>query len=638
MRSLVLAIVLLLINLSYTHSQNFFINDSFDNLVNLNISNGCTTTNILNIGGYTDIASHPDGFLYAVKSNGQLYRIDTSNGLSTYITAFQGSSFYALTADSEGRIFAASGNGELASYQPSTSNMINYPNMGYNASGDLTFYQGEMYMASTQNTLVKIIPNNPSANEVFIDFSSANAVIYGIVSYVDGCNVQTYALSNDLPCKIFEIDWINASFNYVCSIQRSVYGGASQFEFNASVDAISILDTLIQVDGCQDQNADLIVQAESINGDIDYSLDGNNYIEDGIFEDLNFGNYTLYLIDESNCEKVIQISVQAPSLNVDITSTNATCGISNGSILINPIGNGNNFQYSIDNGNTLSTSNYYENLSPQDYYIYVIDDNGCEYTESISIENQASFEINDIIVRNTSCDEVNGSIFIDINTNNNQIEYSLNGNSFQSENYFTNLEAGEYYLIIQDQNNCSYEKNINILSSEAIEFISSSVIPPDCGKNNGQVIIEGFAGENIDIFYQLGNRTTRNGVFNNVAAGTYPAYFFTSDSCFYYIEDITIIEECEIYIPNAFSPNNDRFNDIFQIYAAVPIEIKDMSIFDRWGNLVFLRNNFYSNNFNEGWDGKIKGEYASPNVYIYHIVVVLNGVETHFYGDVTLLR
>ena len=178
------------INLS---AQNLLVNNSNGQLVAFD-ADGCGTVVNANINSYTDIATHPNGLLYGVTSNGQLSEIDLGAGTEIVVHDFAGSSmFYALTADAEGNIFAASGNGVLASYNPTTGADISYANMGFDSSGDLTFYQGQMYMATFDNTIVSVHPDNPSANEVFIDFSSSGATIFGIVSSVEGCTVNTYA-------------------------------------------------------------------------------------------------------------------------------------------------------------------------------------------------------------------------------------------------------------------------------------------------------------------------------------------------------------------------------------------------------------------------------------------------------------
>lgn len=64
-----------------------------------------------------------------------------------------------------------------------------------------------------------------------------------------------------------------------------------------------------------------------------------------------------------------------------------------------------------------------------------------------------------------------------------------------------------------------------------------------------------------------------------------------------------------IFIPNAFTPNNDGKNDVFKVRGKY-INNVEMSIYNRWGELLF-----YSPNATEGWDGTFQNENAPEGVY-----------------------
>lgn len=88
-----------------------------------------------------------------------------------------------------------------------------------------------------------------------------------------------------------------------------------------------------------------------------------------------------------------------------------------------------------------------------------------------------------------------------------------------------------------------------------------------------------------------------------------------------------------IFIPNAFTPNNDNENDVLYVRGQ-NIEIMTFMIFDRWGELVFE-----STDQSSGWDGTFKGELLDPDVYVYHLkVTCTDGQENLIKGNITLLR
>ena len=88
-----------------------------------------------------------------------------------------------------------------------------------------------------------------------------------------------------------------------------------------------------------------------------------------------------------------------------------------------------------------------------------------------------------------------------------------------------------------------------------------------------------------------------------------------------------------IYIPNAFSPNGDKENDVLFVRGQL-IEGMIFRVFDRWGEMVFE-----STNRNYGWDGTFRGKAMDPDVYDYYLkVICIDGIESIIKGNVTLLK
>lgn len=95
-----------------------------------------------------------------------------------------------------------------------------------------------------------------------------------------------------------------------------------------------------------------------------------------------------------------------------------------------------------------------------------------------------------------------------------------------------------------------------------------------------------------------------------------------------------------VYIPNVFKPASASPNDRFTIYAGKDVDkVELLQVYDRWGSLVFEKQNFPVSDPQMGWDGSIGGVAAAPGVYWYLVKVrFLNGFEEVFKGDLTLLR
>ncbi len=93
------------------------------------------------------------------------------------------------------------------------------------------------------------------------------------------------------------------------------------------------------------------------------------------------------------------------------------------------------------------------------------------------------------------------------------------------------------------------------------------------------------------------------------------------------------------FIPNTFTPNGDSYNDFFFAYGYNLAAIKSVRIYDRWGSLLFIKENILAGSESEGWDGTYNGEQLNQGVYAYIMeLTFVNGITTSYQGNVTLIR
>jgi len=95
-----------------------------------------------------------------------------------------------------------------------------------------------------------------------------------------------------------------------------------------------------------------------------------------------------------------------------------------------------------------------------------------------------------------------------------------------------------------------------------------------------------------------------------------------------------------IFVPTAFIPEGTQFaNKRLYIYGKKGTLIKEFSVFDRWGEKVYSRKNFYVNDESEGWDGTFKGKELQSGTYIWHLEAENeDGTGVIYKGIVTLIR
>jgi gliding motility-associated-like protein len=97
-------------------------------------------------------------------------------------------------------------------------------------------------------------------------------------------------------------------------------------------------------------------------------------------------------------------------------------------------------------------------------------------------------------------------------------------------------------------------------------------------------------------------------------------------------------KSAQVFIPNAFSPDGDGLNDVLMVRGR-GVTVKSFRIFNRWGELVFEKSNFYPNDLKFGWDGKVKGIPASPDVFVYTAEVICdNDIPYTYKGNITILK
>ncbi len=102
------------------------------------------------------------------------------------------------------------------------------------------------------------------------------------------------------------------------------------------------------------------------------------------------------------------------------------------------------------------------------------------------------------------------------------------------------------------------------------------------------------------------------------------------------LRPLVVGEDFGIYVPNAFTPNNDEWNNVFQPKGFGIVKY-ELHIFDRWGEKVF-----HTKEFTEGWDGTFQGrgtKICKEDVYTWLITCTdVFGKSHELKGHVTLIR
>ncbi|WP_316636197.1 T9SS type A sorting domain-containing protein [uncultured Flavobacterium sp.] len=266
----------------------------------------------------------------------------------------------------------------------------------------------------------------------------------------------------------------------------------------------------------------------------------------GRFTKLAVGTYNATINNSKGCSfQIPGIKIEASSstnLTVATFSDPVTCTFK-GRITILAKGGKAPYQYSLNNGETYSSSNIIVGLTPNYAYPIVVRDADLNtVTDQIIVENASSPPFSTATVKHVSCPGNNDGIIKVIPTyDKGPLSYALDGGTMGNSDTFVNLKPGIYGITVYSQNSCWYYFTATV--KEATPLIATVTL----GTNNN--ITANVTGGSAPYSYGLENE---NGVtvvppqtsntFTNLVAGRYTLKVIDANKCNVSVSNINIIE------------------------------------------------------------------------------------------------
>jgi hypothetical protein len=256
-------------------------------------------------------------------------------------------------------------------------------------------------------------------------------------------------------------------------------------------------------------------------GTLEYSFDGSPYSTSPSFTGLPAGTFDLVVKDAVDCFYSVEVTIDQPAEIVVIpTATNDSCfeGYT-GTIEVDAAGGIGVLAYSIDGGETWQSSNFFDGLTEGLYNVAVKDAGECIGTSSIIIL-QAEPIVVSAGTTNVSCSgEDDGSIIVYAYGGTGDLEYSLNGGTYQVSPVFTGLDGGFYGVFVQDENGCV--NGIDVIINEPAALVLSAVVyDVACAGGNDGVIDLTVSGGTAPYSFAWGLGQTTEDIFG-MSAGTW---------------------------------------------------------------------------------------------------------------------
>ena len=304
-----------------------------------------------------------------------------------------------------------------------------------------------------------------------------------------------------------------------------------------SIDGPTALSISINDATCGNSNGSIDVT--SVTGGTaaySYSLDGIAYVGTTLFSGLASGAYTIFVRDANNCvfSQGFNINNTAGVTAITTNINNATCGNSNGSVLISAVTGGTpGYLYNIDGG-SFNTTNTFFGLAGGNYTIGIQDANGCVYTELVNVNSLAGPSGLGFNITDETCDQVNGSVDVNFTLGAGALfSVTFNGVSSLNTNYL-GLSGGNYFVTVLDVNGCSISSNAIVNSTAAITNITTNIANATCGISNGSIDITSVTGGTAAYTYSLDGVTyVGTTLFSGLASGAYTIFVQDANSCIF---------------------------------------------------------------------------------------------------------
>ncbi len=368
-----------------------------------------------------------------------------------------------------------------------------------------------------------------------------------------------------------------------------------------------------------------------------YAYGLNPFSNNSLITGISSGPHIIRMQDSKGCTKDSLIFMQQPSpLKSTLKISNPTCeGFADGVVDVAGIHGIAPYTYAA-NGGAFSANSSLGQLKAGVHTITIKDVNGCTYDTSVTLEGYPVIKYEDLTSKPVSCfGYEDGNIQIVASGGIQPFEYSVGNSQFISENTFRGLLAKEYTITVKDSAGCEKDTTFMVESPEKIVITTKSV-PNDCdGYDNTGVIEASVEGGTEPYNYLWSTSPEQSGnSIKGMPNGTYKVTVRDFNECMEEATaDIVYNNCCSIFIPDAFTPNNDGLNDKIRILFKGEFKLDIFSIYNRFGEEVFT-----TNNINGAWDGVWNGVPQNLATYNYYVRGVCGSEPVVYKGTITLIR
>jgi gliding motility-associated-like protein len=198
------------------------------------------------------------------------------------------------------------------------------------------------------------------------------------------------------------------------------------------------------------------------------------------------------------------------------------------------------------------------------------------------------------------------------------------------------LYVGNYTVVITDNFGCTITLNTTVNQPDSLYisltsgvYISGTNIST-FGNDDGAINAEVYGGTSTYSYVWSTGSTTED--ISNLTVGSYNLIVTDQNGCIA-ISTLQLTQPGILEMPSGFSPNSDGDNDNFVVHGIEAYPENEITVFNRWGNVVYKVSN-YTNE----WNGDNMNGEALPDATYFVLVTVFTDENITLKGYVDLRR
>ncbi|PSL47509.1 gliding motility-associated-like protein [Chitinophaga niastensis] len=626
----------------------FITNESSSTISRLDLGNSLANTptgvNLGNPGGALNgprdlCLIHDCGNIFGLVANGSsndLARIDFKDGITSVVpglsgttlatggglnfphsisTIFrEGNSLYAFITNVRNNtlsrlVFSNCNNASLPS-----SNQQQPPVFSYNQPGKYTInlLMNELLMTESafcKNVVVLPLPK--------VDLGADTTICNGVSLALDaGPGFNSYKWSSNATTQKITV---NQSGTYAVEVSNGGCTATDAIQVNVTT---LVQDPVITDIDCNHSLGKIELNTSGGTQPYHYYLNGTSQGTNNVYDKLPAGSYAWKVQDQSGCELSDALTVKVDKdkmINTSAITTPPTCnGLQDGIIDVQVQKGVPPFEFALK-GQPYQTTSTFSNLPSGTYTVYT---RNAVCLDSLLLKLIAPSVMDMQITKEDElCSRMDGKVSVTVTGGKPPYNFYWN-NILAPSSTFEKLGAGSYDLKIVDVNGCNIGTALTI---------SNLTLPPVRILNNDVTI---NIGETLqltainapDYLWTPSEGLSCINCANPLAKPLQPTSYIvttiTGKNCIKSDTiNIKLSYDQSLYVPNAFTPNNDGRNDVFRAKVKGVATYK-LLIFNRWGELLFETNDMAT-----GWDGRFKGQVQPFGTYVYLIKYAYFGKE-----------